>query len=77
MEKEKTIKKVKENLETFEEIWQLEANLKDYTRSGELSNIAAWLLSQKLSDKFLIEELSDKEQITFSNAMIIALTKKN
>lgn len=77
MEKEKTIKKVKEKLETFEEIWQLEANLEDYTRSGELSNIAAWLLSQKLSDKFLIEELSDKEQITFSNAMIIALTKKN
>lgn len=75
MEKKSFEEQVKENLKKFDEIWNLEANLKDYSRSSELSNIATWLLSKKLTDSFLINELTEKEQSIFSNAMIIANTK--
>lgn len=75
MEKKDIQKQVTEKLAKFDEIWQLEANLKDYSRSSELSNIAAWLLSKKLTDSFFINDLTEKEQSIFSNAMIIANTK--
>ena len=66
------IKEVKKNLAEFSEIWQIEINQQDYTLKNRLNALAIWLHNAKVSDDFLLEQLSPEEKQYFEFAVILA-----
>lgn len=59
--KAKDLQVTKDLIKRFEELWDDAAIKHDYTNSPELKNIAKKLESSKLSDDFLLEDLTAEE----------------
>lgn len=69
--KEKNLQEVKELLKHFKEIWDEEAIYQIYINSSKLTDIAHQIESMKLSDKFLLNDLSDEEKELINDKVLV------